>query len=132
MIILPKAIYRFSAILCPRSSDSRCVGSFLGLQFYSIDLPAFLCTNTTQFYHNCSVRQLEVRDGDSPRISFIFLLGIFFIYISNAIPKVPQTLPPNSPTPSHFLALSFPRTEAYKVCKTKGPLFPMMANYAIF
>jgi hypothetical protein len=25
---------------------------------------------------------------------FQFLLGIFFIYISNAIPKVPYTLPP--------------------------------------
>jgi hypothetical protein len=44
---------------------------------------------------------------------FIFLLGIFFIYISNAIPKVPQTLPPTPlPTHSHFLALSFPCTEA--------------------
>jgi hypothetical protein len=29
----------------------------------------------------------------------IFLLGIFFLYISNAIPKVPYTLlPPCSPT----------------------------------
>jgi hypothetical protein len=28
----------------------------------------------------------------------IFLLGIFLNYISNAIPKVPHTLPPNSPT----------------------------------
>jgi hypothetical protein len=25
----------------------------------------------------------------------------------------------------------FPCTEAYKVCKTKGPLFPMMADLAI-
>jgi hypothetical protein len=30
------------------------------------------------------------------------------------------------------LALAFPRTEAYKVCKTKEPLFPMMADEAIF
>jgi hypothetical protein len=28
----------------------------------------------------------------------IFLLGIFLIYISNAIPKVPHTLPTHSPT----------------------------------
>jgi hypothetical protein len=27
-----------------------------------------------------------------------FLLGIFLIYISNAIPKVPHTLPPHSST----------------------------------
>jgi hypothetical protein len=41
----------------------------------------------------------------------IFLLDIFFIYISNAIPKVPYTLPPClAPQPTHscFLALAFP------------------------
>jgi hypothetical protein len=61
---------------------------------------------------------------------FIFLVRYFYIYISNAIPKVPQTPPPPTPLPthSHFLALVFPRTEEYKVCKTKGPLSPMMAN----
>jgi hypothetical protein len=38
---------------------------------------------------------------------FIFLLDIFFIYISNAIPKVPYTLPlPCSPT--HSLPLLGP------------------------
>jgi hypothetical protein len=60
-----------------------------------------------------------------------FLLDIFFIYISNAIPKDPCTLPlPCSPT--HPLPLLGPEvplcTGAYKVCKTKGPLFPMMAD----
>jgi hypothetical protein len=43
-----------------------------------------------------------------------FLLDIFFIYISNAIPKVPYTLPPTPlPTHSHFLDLVFPCTGAY-------------------
>jgi hypothetical protein len=38
---------------------------------------------------------------------FFFLLDIFFIYISNAIPKVPYTLPlPCSPT--HSLPLLGP------------------------
>jgi hypothetical protein len=38
---------------------------------------------------------------------FVFLLDIFFIYISNAIPKVPYTLPvPCSPT--HQLPLPGP------------------------
>jgi hypothetical protein len=60
---------------------------------------------------------------------FIYLFDIFFIYISNAIPKVPYTLLlPCSPTHSHFSALVFPCTGTYKVCKTKGPLFPMMAD----
>jgi hypothetical protein len=62
-------------------------------------------------------------------ISSFFKLGIFFIYISNAIPKVPQTPSPTPlPTHSDFLALVFPHTEAYKVCKTKVPRFPVMAN----
>jgi hypothetical protein len=61
--------------------------------------------------------------------SLFFYLGIFFIYISNAIPNVLHTLPHTPlPTHSHFLALSFPCTEAYKVCTTNGPLFPLMAN----
>jgi hypothetical protein len=61
--------------------------------------------------------------------NLFFLLGIFLIYISNAIPKVSLTLTPATPLPthSHFLALVFPCNEAYKVCKTKGPLFPVMA-----
>jgi hypothetical protein len=56
-------------------------------------------------------------------------LGTFFIHISSAIPKVPHTLPPPTPPPthSHFPALAFPYTEAYKVCTTNGPLFPLMA-----
>jgi hypothetical protein len=48
-----------------------------------------------------------------------FLLGIFLIYISNAIPKVPHILPPTPlPTHSHFLALVFPCTGAYKEQKS--------------
>jgi hypothetical protein len=57
------------------------------------------------------------------------LLGIFLIYIFNAIPKVHHNPTPNPlHTHSHFSALVFPHTEAYKVCWTKGPLFPMMAD----
>jgi hypothetical protein len=59
-----------------------------------------------------------------------FLLGIFLDYISNAIAKVPHTHPPPNPLPTHspFLSLVFPCTGAYKVCKSKGPLFPVMAD----
>jgi hypothetical protein len=44
----------------------------------------------------------------------ILLLDIFFIYISNAVPKVSYTLPFPAPQPtySHFLALAFPFTGA--------------------
>jgi hypothetical protein len=37
----------------------------------------------------------------------LFLLDIFFIYISSAIPIVPYTLPPCFPIHSQFLALAF-------------------------
>jgi hypothetical protein len=66
---------------------------------------------------------------------FFFFKDIFFIYISNAILKVPyyphtHTPPRPAPLPthSHFLALAFPCIGAYKVCNTKGPLFPLMAD----
>jgi hypothetical protein len=55
-----------------------------------------------------------------------FLLDIFFIYISNAIPKVPYTSSPPPPTPipqptlSCFLALAFPCTRASNLHKTNG------------
>jgi hypothetical protein len=49
------------------------------------------------------------------------LVDIFFIYIPNAIPKAPNTLPlPCTPTHSHFLALAFPCTGAYDLHNTKG------------
>jgi hypothetical protein len=57
---------------------------------------------------------------------FFFLLRIFLNYISNAIPKVPPPTP--LPTHSHFLALVFSCTGAYKVCLSNGPLFPVMAD----
>ena len=43
------------------------MGSFLDLQFYSIDLLACHCTNTMQLL----TLLLEVRDTDSARISFV-------------------------------------------------------------
>jgi hypothetical protein len=71
---------------------------------------------------------------------FTFLLDMFFIYISNAIPKVPYTLPSPCPAPqpthSCFLALAFPCTGAYNLRKTKDlssqwwPTRPSSATYA--
>jgi hypothetical protein len=62
---------------------------------------------------------------------FNFLLDIFFTFqlLSRKSP-IPYSPHPPAPLPTHsqFLALVFPSTGAYKVCKTKGPLFPMMAN----
>jgi hypothetical protein len=43
---------------------------------------------------------------------YLFLLDIFFIYISNAIPKVPYTLPPPC-SPTHPLLLLDPGIPLY-------------------
>jgi hypothetical protein len=54
----------------------------------------------------------------------------YFLHLHfQCYPKYPPYPPPTPlPTHFHFLVLVFPCTEAYKVCKTKGPLFPMMAD----
>ena len=59
-----------------------------------------------------------------------FLLDIFSFTFQMLSQKssIPSHHPAPLPTHSHFLALSFPCTGAYKVCNTKGPLFPMMAD----
>ncbi len=41
---------------------------------------------------------------------------------------IPSLRPAFLPTHTHFLALAFPCIGAYKVCITKGPLFPVMAD----
>jgi hypothetical protein len=60
----------------------------------------------------------------------LFLLDIFFIYISDAIPKVPYTLtPPYSPThPLLFLGPSIPLYSSIWSSQDEGPLLPLMAN----
>jgi hypothetical protein len=59
---------------------------------------------------------------------FFNLIRYFFHLHFQCYPKIPYTPTTPLPTHSHFLALAFSCTEAYKVCKTNGPLFPMMAN----
>jgi hypothetical protein len=65
----------------------------------------------------------------------LFFSLIFFYYVFSSITfpmlsqKPPTPSPPTSlPTHSHFLALAFPCTGAYKVCLSSGPLFPVMAD----
>jgi hypothetical protein len=79
-------------------------------------------------------RYLSETKGNQPH--FLFFSPQFFIryflhlpfkcYLKN--PPYPPLPPSPLPTHSHFLALVFPCTGAYKVCKIKRLLFPMMAN----
>jgi hypothetical protein len=62
-----------------------------------------------------------------------FIYFILFRYFPHlhfqCYPKVLHTLPPTPrPTHSHFLALAFSCIGAYKVCKSNGPLFPLIAD----
>jgi hypothetical protein len=61
---------------------------------------------------------------------FNFLLDIFSFIFQKLFRKspIPSPCPAPLPTHSHFLALAFPCNGAYKVCKTKEPLFPMMVD----
>jgi hypothetical protein len=82
-------------------------------------------------------RHLAVHEGISSFFKKFFLFPIFIGYFLHlhfkCYPESPLYPPPAPlPTHSHFLALAFPCTGAYKVYKTKGPLFPMMADLAIF
>jgi hypothetical protein len=63
-----------------------------------------------------------------------FLIRYLFHLHFQCYPKSPRHAPPPTPLPthSHFLALAFPCTEADKVYMTNGPLFPLMADKAIF
>jgi hypothetical protein len=84
----------------------------------------------------CHIIILSTLSWEPPlyRLFFLFIfniffkLYIFFIFISNAIPKAPYPLsPPCSPT--HPLLLpgpGIPRTGAYDLHKTKGPLLPFI------
>jgi hypothetical protein len=62
---------------------------------------------------------------------YIFFIIMYFPQLHlECYPKSPPyPHPPTSlPTHSHFLALAFPCTGAYKVCVSIRPLFPVMAN----
>ena len=62
-------------------------------------------------------------------ITFYFFITYFPQLHFQCYPKSPPYPPPNPlPINSPFLALAFPCTGAYKVCKSKGPLFPVMAD----
>jgi hypothetical protein len=60
----------------------------------------------------------------------IFFIRYFPHLYFQCYPKSPPPIHPHTPltTHSHFLALAFPCTGAYKVCKSNGPLFPVMAD----
>jgi hypothetical protein len=59
-----------------------------------------------------------------------FLIRNFPCLHFQCYPKGPPYPPPPNPLPTHspFLALAFPCTGAYKVCKSNGPLFAVMAD----
>jgi hypothetical protein len=75
--------------------------------------------------HYCS----DILLVSAPFYLFIYFIKYFLHLHFQCYPKSPP-YPPLTPLPthSHFLALPFPCTEAYKVCKTNGPLFPVIAE----
>jgi hypothetical protein len=73
--------------------------------------------------------QLEKRRNKADFFQFFikyFLHLCFKCYPESPLYPLPHPAP--LPTPSHFLALALPCIGAYKVCKTKRPLFLVMAD----
>jgi hypothetical protein len=64
---------------------------------------------------------------------FFYLCIFYYVFSSITFPMLSQKSPTYTPIPlptySHFLALAFPCTGAYKVCLSSGPLFPVMADW---
>jgi hypothetical protein len=109
------------------------------------------CFPCTETYNVCKTRaslpndgrlghlllqmQLETRAlGGYWLVHIVFFVFFFYVFSSITFPMLSQksptpSLPPTPlPTHSHFLALAFPCTGAYKVYLTNGPLFPVMAK----
>jgi hypothetical protein len=55
-------------------------------------------------------------------LNFILIRYFLHLHIQYYPKSPPYPSPPTPLPPSHFLALAFPCTEAYKVCKSKEPL----------
>jgi hypothetical protein len=80
------------------------------LRLYTVDVKYLLSLISLSLLSGAKETGSELHSPSSVtqdhlRFSFCFKLGIFFIYISNAIPKVPHALPPSlpySPTPSSW------------------------------
>ena len=68
--------------------------------------------------HGFSAWELNVPIWSPLKMNF-FIRYLFHLHFQ-CYPKSPSHAP--LPTHSHFLALAFPCTEAYKVCTTNGPL----------
>jgi hypothetical protein len=62
---------------------------------------------------------------------YLFILDIFFIYISNAISKAPYNYPPPALIPNPPIPAAWPWHSpvlGHMIFARPGPLFPLMAN----
>jgi len=95
----------------------RCVGSFLGPQFYSTDLPPSVCTNTTHFLSLCNTPGCQMvifpkssfTVGDSFHYPILFCCHFFvfcfcFCFMLPASMRILHFVP----TISHLNTLAFP------------------------
>jgi hypothetical protein len=75
------------------------------------------CKLLTSHKCQCFSRAIDARFQEGGFLSFCFIRYLFHLHFQ-CYPKSPPHAPPPTPphTHSHFLALAFPCTEAYKVC----------------
>jgi hypothetical protein len=93
-------------------------------------LPDALQAAQTSF--QLRLEHLKMKKEILKPVAICFFFSFFKIFLIRYFPQFHlQRYPkshPYTPTHSHFLALAFPCTGAYKVCKSNGPLFTVMAE----
>jgi hypothetical protein len=88
----------------------------------------FSYTSSFILWHVCPHTLLNNTNNNN--IFFPFFIRYLTHLHFQCYTKSPPYPPTPTPLPTHspFLALVFPCTGAYKVCKFNGPLFPVMAD----
>jgi hypothetical protein len=128
-------LFIFCSSLCILSLSLLCYIYLAKILCHSMVHFYSLLFNSLFFY----LTSLSVVSSDITSLILYFLIKFFLLIIFiryflhlhfKCYPQSPlyPSRPAPLPTHSHFLALAFPCTGAYKVCKTKGSLFTVMAD----
>ena len=102
----------------------------LYLEIYLYGIYVYIQRYTHTYTHTHKAMKIEAMSVKERKRKFFFPFFIrYFPHLHfQCYPKNPPYPPTPLPTHSHFLAPAFPCTGADKVCKSNGPLFPVMAD----
>jgi hypothetical protein len=113
-------------VVTPNHNIFHCYFITIILLLLWIVMQIFLFSNGLRWalWKGCSTPRRSWPTGWEPLLYYSIFSLFTFPMLSQKFPIPPAPCPAPLPIHSHFLVLVFPCTGAYKVCKTKGPLFP--------